>query len=932
MSKTSHDESVPIAWLRPTIVFVATLLLTFFLWGLQERSLQGRLYLETQVTAEQTGRRLSDWLDDRMSLSAFLAEKWQLEYEADPGRFDRDATWMVERFPGFQAINWIDPGWVIRRVIPLQGNLSALNVNLGTHPSPDVRDALDLAFRERTLVRTPAVIDLLQGGKGFATYRPIYDENGNALGCINTVFRVNELIDACLGQLHVKQRFNFAIRESGGAVVYPMGVAPDYLSGPQSAVEVVNVAGKPWMFYLAPSPDYMRQQRYSVHHLILPAGLLVALLLAGFERRLMARKRALDSSQAQYRALFEQAPVAYFSVCPDASIERANWVAESMTGISVEELVGSSFYELLPERDDARTRARLLFEAVHRGEPIRSLELAMCRANGDRFRAILYVDGVYGGGGVFSRYRIAAVDVTERHEAEKARARLSAAVDQSEDGVVITDRAGEILYLNPAAGAAEEPGRIPSLAGFLEGKGASPDIIQEVYGAIAAQSSWRGSCPLGRKDGKRAQTVSTLSPVRDDGGDVINFVFVQRDISHEVELQSQLQQAHKLEAIGRLAGGIAHDFNNILQSLLGYATLARRNVTSQEEVILCLDEIERASHRAANLVAHILTFGRQSVLDRKSMLLRPVVEEVAALVRGSMPEGIRFDVLFGDIEHRVLADSTQIHQVLMNLASNALHALREGGTLTFRYEAVEVSHVEVARWPALKPRMHMRIQVTDDGIGMESGTLARIFEPYFSTRQIGTGTGLGLATVHGIVENHGGVIFAESAPGQGACFTILLPAELAGEGVSPSPSEDPRSSVTEENVEQNEDRIRLLYVDDETQIVDSMRRILERLGFEVTGYTSGRAALDALEANPMDFNVLVTDLTMPELNGVELAEAAARIRPDMPVILCSGYGESYERDMGEKSRAIHSFLRKPISARDLAAEIKRLASGNGRSK
>jgi signal transduction histidine kinase/ActR/RegA family two-component response regulator len=486
--------------------------------------------------------------------------------------------------------------------------------------------------------------------------------------------------------------------------------------------------------------------------------------------------------------------------------------------------------------------------------------------------------------------------------------------------------------LNPAAGAAGESGRAPSLEAFLEGKGASPEIICEVYGAIASKSSWRGSCPLGREDGKRAQTVSTLSPVRDDEGEVINFVFVQRDISHEVELQSQLQQAHKLEAVGRLAGGIAHDFNNILQSLLGYATLARRNVTSQEEVILCLDEIERASHRAANLVAHILAFGRQSVLDRKSMLLRPVVEEVAALVRGSMPAGIRFEVQFGDVEHRVLADSTQIHQVLMNLASNALHALREGGTLTFRYESVNIGHAEVARWPALKPGPHMRIQATDDGIGMEAGTLARIFEPYFSTRQIGTGTGLGLATVHGIVENHGGVIFAESAPGQGACFTILLPAESDGEVVSPPPPEVPRAITIEENVGPDETRIRLLYVDDETQIVDSMRRILERLGFEVTGYTSSRAALDALEANPMDYNILVTDLTMPELNGVELAEAAAKIRPDMPVILCSGYGESYEKDMGEKSRVVHSFLKKPVSARDLAAEIKRLASGNGRSE
>lgn len=918
------DDNLKALWRRPAIVFAAALVLTLLLWGLQERSHRERLHLETEVTAEQVGKRLSDWMEDRMSLSAFLAEKWESAYAGDVGLFERDAARFIGHFPGLQAINWIDPDEVIRVVVPREGNASALNVDLKSHPSVHVRNAIGEAMAGRPLARTAAVIDLLQGGKGFATYRPINSENGARLGYINSVFRVNELIDTCLGQRQVGNRFHFAIRESNGDLVYPLGADPNYLLGPLSAVETVNVADLPWKFYLAPTPEYVREQQFSAHHLILPVGLIVALILAGFERGRMLRKRALHSSQAQYRALFEQAPIAYFSVLPDSAIERANRVAETMTGLPVEALVGSSFYDLLSEESAMRTRARLALDAVRHGDPIRSVELSMRRLGAGDFRAVLYVDGVYAEGGAFSMFRIAAVDVNERYEAEEARMRLSAAIDQSEEGVVITGRSGEILYVNPAAGSVPECSG--TLADFLEGKGTPAATIAQVSSAITGEVSWRGSCSLRRADGRIAQSVSTLSPVRDGDGTVINFVFIQRDISHEVELQAQLQQSQKLEAVGRLAGGIAHDFNNILQSLLGYATLARRNVGDPEDVAQCLSEIERAGHRAATLVAHILAFGRQSVLDRRAILLRPVVEEVSALVRGSLPQGVDFNVIYSEVEHAIMADSTQFHQVLMNLVSNALHALRAGGSLEVRYEAVNLGDEEAARWPTLSPGPHMRLMVGDDGVGMEPEVLERIFEPYFSTREVGTGTGLGLATVHGIVENHGGAISAESAPGKGARFTILLPA-APGEGsevaVLPATAEDGASAF---ELTQEEAKLRVLYVDDEAQIVDSMRRVLERFGFDVSGFTSSTAALESFQNDPMGYDFLVTDLTMPVLNGVDLAEAIVALRPGLPVILCSGYGDSFEKNLDDGPKSIRVFLKKPVSARALAAEIRRLAA------
>ncbi|MBL7646233.1 MAG: PAS domain S-box protein [Candidatus Hydrogenedentes bacterium] len=914
------DETSKLHWGRPAVVFALSFALAVALWWIEERSHRGRLALETQVTAEQVARRLSDWMEDRLALSSFLAENWAGEYASDDAHFERDAGEFIRRFPGFQAINWIDPEQVIRVVVPSERNASALNANLRAHPSAEVRDALDRAGRERRLVRTPARIELLQGGRGFATYRPIFSDDGQLLGYVNAVFRVNELIDTCLGRLQVNQRFQFAIREANGELVYPVDASPDFLGGPGVAVQSVDVADLPWRFYLAPSPAYVLQQRFAAHHLILPVGLLVALLLSGFERRLIQRKRALESSQQQFQDLFEQAPVAYFSVGSDAVIERANRVAEVITGRAQDRLVGASLYDLLPEDSEPRTRARLCFDAVQRGERVRGEELPLLRADGVVIRTVLYVDGVYDERGSFVMFRIAAVDMTERHEAEEARLRLSAAIDQAEEGVVIAGVRGEILYVNPAAGVSATDG---SLGDFLRANGADPESILEVEGAVAGALPWRGSGLIDGRNGRPTHVVASLSPVRDPNGAVTSFVYIQRDITHEAELQSQLQQAHKLEAVGRLAGGIAHDFNNILQSLLGYATLARRNTANPGEVTVCLDEIERASHRAANLVSHILAFGRQAAVDRRPMLLRPVIEEVAALVRGSLPEGIRLGVVFGDLQHEVCADPTQIHQVLMNLASNALHALRAGGSLDIRYEAVDVSESDLQRWPLLQPGPHMRLRVRDSGVGMDGKTLERIFDPYFSTREIGTGTGLGLATVHGIVENHKGVIFAESSPGNGATFTILLPASPGAVPVA-GPAETGKAVATSE--EESAAKLRVLYADDEAQIVDSMRRILERFGFHVSGYTSSRAALEALRNAPASFDILVTDLTMPEMNGIELAGAILEIRPDLPVVFCSGYGDTFEQTMAENADPRRVFLRKPVSARTLSEEIKRLAS------
>ncbi|MCF6285057.1 MAG: PAS domain S-box protein [Candidatus Hydrogenedentes bacterium] len=939
MKTRRQDISKRTLWERPTLVLVVTLLVTGVLWVTQEDSQRGRLRLETEVTADQAAKRLSDWVEDRMNLAGYLAAKWEKDYADNSPRYEMDAAQFVDRFSGFQAINWIDSAGVIRIVVPLEGNESALNADLQEHSFAEVRDAIQHAFEERHPTRTPANINLLQGGKGFGTYWPIFSDAGAPMGYINAVFRVDEFIETCLGRIQVDNKFQIAIRESGGELVYPIGVSDDYLQDDNAVAALLNVVDQPWKLFLAPSPAYLAAHRLAVHHLTLPMGLALALVLFALERILVQRRLALESSQAQYLALFEDAPVAYLSVNPDAVIESANRVAETLTGHSKEALTGMSFYGLFPEPGHARAKARILLDLVRGGEHLQVEEMRMCHGDVALRWVLLSVEGIYDSVQSLSGFRVTITDITQRKEAEEARGRLVAAIEQAEEGVAITSESGRVQYVNPAFRAINErvEGSVlhEPIEGVFRREGAGDEVVAGIEAALEAGTRWRGSYALTLVEGQSIQVVATLSPMRDESGSVTNFVLLQRDVTYERELQEQLRQAHKMEAIGRLAGGIAHDFNNILQSLLGYTALAQKNLDDQEQVSRCLGEIERSGLRAADLVAHILAFGRKVEKERRVVRLKPVLEEVSKLLVGSLPRNIGQELMCSSTEYPIIADSTEIHQILMNLASNAAHAMaQDGGTLTMRLESVLLNQEEAALISGLREGLYMKLCVEDTGVGIEEDMLDHVFEPYFTTRVQGDGTGLGLATVHGLVEQHHGAIRVESAPGKGTSFQLFFP---VAPNATAERSEGPISEVQEaESLEaQGEMSVengaretwRVLFVDDEAQIVDSMSGILTHLGFHVTGYTSSDAAIEAFREVPDAFDVVVTDLTMPGMNGIALARELNAIREGLPIILCSGYSDMFEEEIGENDHAIKVFLKKPVAASQLRQAIEDAVSG-----
>jgi signal transduction histidine kinase/ActR/RegA family two-component response regulator len=378
------------------------------------------------------------------------------------------------------------------------------------------------------------------------------------------------------------------------------------------------------------------------------------------------------------------------------------------------------------------------------------------------------------------------------------------------------------------------------------------------------------------------------------------------------ESERQMQQVLKLQAIGTLAGGIAHDFNNILFPIIGYTELTMDEVAEGSPTRRNLEEILKAANRAKELVQQILTFSRQNGRERKPIRVQVIVKEALRLLRASIPKTI--EILCDLDEHcnAIMGDPTQMHQVLMNLCTNAYQAMQEtGGRLEIRLTETNIGYDETVKHIGIKMGPHLHLIVKDEGVGMETSVLERIFEPYYTTKEPGKGTGLGLSVIHGIVKNHGGFITVESTPGKGSTFHVYLPT-----------LEEAEAEIEEEACPQktggNE---RILLVDDEPQIVDMEKRILEKLGYRVTARSNGGDALKALQEQPDGFDLVITDMTMPQMTGDRLACHVWEIRPDIPVILCTGYNEMISEDKAN-AMGIRKFLLKPVDKEELAVAIR----------
>ena len=382
-------------------------------------------------------------------------------------------------------------------------------------------------------------------------------------------------------------------------------------------------------------------------------------------------------------------------------------------------------------------------------------------------------------------------------------------------------------------------------------------------------------------------------------------------------MELQLRQAQKMEAIGTLAGGIAHDFNNILSAMGGYTELAKMDIGNDAAVLEHLDAVSKAGTRAAALVRQILSFSRRQEQERRPLQLRAVVDEALKLLRATIPASVEFDVMLAETPS-VLGDGTQVHQTVMNLCTNAWHAMRDApGKLMVRLEPFAVDADFADAHPSLRVGPYVRLAISDTGHGMDQETLSRIFEPFFTTKAPGSGTGLGLSVVHGIMQSHDGAITVYSQPGEGTTFHLYLPAH----GADRSETGDVHTEIPRGQGQQ------VLFLDDETVLAQMGKKMLERLGYEVTTVTDAAAAVELFSARPDAFDALVTDLTMPGMLGTEVAGRVLQMRPDLPILLVTGYTATLTAS-AVKALGIRALALKPLNLETLGRSVHQILTSS----
>jgi len=470
-----------------------------------------------------------------------------------------------------------------------------------------------------------------------------------------------------------------------------------------------------------------------------------------------------------------------------------------------------------------------------------------------------------------------------RVRAEARNARLALAVDSAAEAIIVTEAQGHVLYVNPAFESItgyhrkEVRGQIPRL---LQKGPHSESFHDELWRTLRQGRVWSGGFTNERKDGTPFDEEGTISPVRDSDGNVVNYVIVMRDITQERSLEAQLHHAQKLEAIGQLAGGVAHDFNNFLQVILGHAELGMKGLPLDEKAHYDLSQCHRAAEKATAVTQQLLAFSRRQMLQPLDLDLHRIISELAEMLRRIIGEHIELQFAPRAENAVVHADQGQIEQVIMNLCINARDALPEGGKIVVETGTVNANHLP-SPFPAPPTAgRFVALSIQDNGPGIPLEVQERIFEPFFTTKGREGGTGLGLATVYGIVKQHQGIIQVDSAPGQGTTFRVYLPEVLHPKPVVPLPEIDLESSGGNET---------LLVAEDDDMVRELSLAVLAEAGYQTLIAQNGEEAVKQFEENAERIDMVMIDLVMPKMGGRDAYQRMQAIRPDVPVLFCTGY-------------------------------------------
>ncbi len=596
---------------------------------------------------------------------------------------------------------------------------------------------------------------------------------------------------------------------------------------------------------------------------------------------------ALQQSEEKYRNVVERANDGIV-ILQDARIVYVNGRLAKMAGYAPEEMIGTPFTNYV-HPDEMRALAENYQRRIA-GKDVKPVyDTVLVNRQGARIFAELNAGLIAYQGRPADLIIIR--DIGERKNAEVEHTRLAMAVEQTTDAVIITNTLGAIQYVNPAFerisgySRAEVLGKNPKI---LKSDRQDPSAFREMWGAISKGRAWRGRLVNRKKDGSTFVCDVIITPTRNESGDVINFVSVQRDVTRELQMEEQYLQAQKMESIGRLAGGIAHDFNNIMTAVLGFGSMILDQLSDGHPMRHAVEQIVSAGERATNLTRQLLTFSRRQVTEVKILDLNAVIMDMYQLLRRALGEDVELITQFDEHNGSVKADVGLMQQVVMNLAINARDAMPQGGQLKISTSHRALDQRFCQSRVGLKPGDYVLLSLRDTGVGMSKEVLAHVFEPFFTTKPKGQGTGLGLATVYGIVQQCGGHIEIESEVGRGTEVKVWLPRIEPSEETIPVELEEKAQKGTET----------ILVVEDEDLVRDLTVHILKSLGYRVIEAKNGREALEIVRADRMPIDLVLTDVVMPQMGGPEMAQQLLKLKPKTRVLFTSGFAENVFMERG----------------------------------
>jgi PAS domain S-box-containing protein len=641
-------------------------------------------------------------------------------------------------------------------------------------------------------------------------------------------------------------------------------------------------------------------------------------LFTAIVRDITEAARARETS-SQLAAIVESSDDAIVSKTLDGTITSWNPGAEELFGYTAGEAIGKPIRILIPpeltkEEDDIIAR-------ITRGERISHFETRRVRKDGNIVDVAVTISPLRDSSGSVVGASKIARDITKNTRAQEEVRRQANLLDLVP--AMVRDLDSHITLWTHGAEELYDFSRYEALGKISHTllKTEFPQPLEEIKNKLIADGMWEGELAHHTRDGTRVYVASQWMLHRDANGKPIAILEVNADISALKRAEALQMRSQKLEALGTLAGGIAHDFNNILAAINGSATLAMTQVSAEHPIQACLMEIEKATQRAADVVRRILTFSRPQDQNMQPQSLEPVVDEALKLVRATLPAMIDIRTQFAEDLPKARIDATQIYQVIVNLATNAAHAIGDkSGLIEVKLDSPTITEEEILLYSEIPAGRYVRLRVSDNGCGMDSATLQRIYDPFFSTKAAGKGTGLGLSVVHGIIAGHRSVMKVYSEPGKGTTFFIYLPA--VSEAVAPRSAPDRVAPAGRGE--------HILFVDDEGVLLFVGTMTLEQNGYIVTGMPNGEAALRELHLNPNSYDAVLTDLSMPGMSGLQLAEQIRELRSDLPVILTSGYVNPEDLSRANQI-GVEAILTKPVNTKELLATLSTMFAKRTRS-